>query len=37
MTRGRGSLRKTIGETTKKYLDFNSSSVDMVYDRTLWH
>ena len=33
---GRGRPRKTIDETSKKDLNFNSLFIDMVYDRTQW-
>ena len=35
--RGRGRPRKIIYETIEKDLDFNSLSIDMVYDKTQWH
>ena len=34
--RGR-STRKTIGENIKKDLDANNLTIDMVYDKILWH
>ncbi len=37
IARDRGIPRKTIGETIKKDLDVNGLSIDMIYDRTLWH
>lgn len=37
IVRGRERPRKTIDETIKKYLDFTGLTIDMVYNRTLWH
>ncbi|KAF1880112.1 hypothetical protein Lal_00022241 [Lupinus albus] len=34
--RGRGKLRKLIGEMIKKDLQLNALSMNMIYDRTLW-
>lgn len=33
MIRGRGRLRKTLGETIKNDLDLNGESEDMVFDK----
>ena len=30
--RGSGRSRESVGETFKKYLDFNDLTIDMVYD-----
>lgn len=33
----RDRRRKTIGETIKKDLEVNDFTMDMFYDRQLWH
>ena len=35
IVRDRGRPRKTIGETIKRYLDFNSLNINMIHDRVL--
>lgn len=35
ITRGSGTLRKTIDETVKKELDFNILNINMIYGMTL--